>query len=73
MFTAAVAGGRSLALAGGRLSGEDARLLRAFTGRLCIDQGTRQLERIGGNHEDQHEHSRDGDAAPYWATRPWEC
>ncbi|WP_225080187.1 hypothetical protein [Streptomyces sp. CoT10] len=64
MFTAAVAGGRSLALAGGRLSGEDARVLRAFTGRLCIDRATRQLERIAGNHEDQHEHSWDGEAAP---------
>ncbi len=63
-FTAAVAGGCSLALAGGRLSAEDARLLRAFTSRLRIDQGTRQLERIGGDHEDQHEHIRDGEAAP---------
>ncbi|MEU7383294.1 MULTISPECIES: hypothetical protein [unclassified Streptomyces] len=62
-FTAAVAGGRILALAGGRLSAEDARLLRAFTSRLRIDQGTWQLEHIGGDHEEQHEHSRDGEAA----------
>lgn len=63
-FTAALAGGRSLALAGGRLSAEDARLLRAFTGQLRIDQETRQLQRIGGgDHEDRHEYSRGGEAA----------
>ncbi|MFF9318100.1 DUF4118 domain-containing protein [Streptomyces sp. NPDC014735] len=64
-FSVALAGGRNLALAGSRLSAEDARLLRAFTGQLRIGQGTRQLERIGGDdQEGRHEHGRDGEAAP---------
>ncbi|MGV9992466.1 DUF4118 domain-containing protein [Streptomyces sp. NPDC003374] len=62
-FTVALADGRTLALAGARLSAEDARLLRAFTGQLRIEEETRQLRRIGGGGpEDRHEHSRGGEA-----------